>query len=101
MRTVTSIPQLPALLEEAQALQALWLKVSLGHFTHTDQFNTLRGCLVLLKTLPNDVPRGIEFPLEEQNLTAVTHRYVELADVEQFIFFFGCFFFQIPGALWR
>lgn len=26
-------PRLPALLEEAQALQALWLKVSLGHFS--------------------------------------------------------------------
>ena len=34
--------------------------------------------LALLKTLPNDVPRGIEFPLEGQDLVAVTRRYVEL-----------------------
>lgn len=33
--------------------------------------------LALLKTLPNDVPRGIEFP-EGQDLVAVTRRYVEL-----------------------
>ena len=162
-------PRLPALLEEAQALQALWLKVSLGHFSHTEQFNVLRewldnsgmelvvendqtacgrlkpmqrfneACqtqnlpisltfdmgnwlwvgdtpeqaaqklastvgyihvkaavahrdsyravppdaadprwLTLLKTLPGDVPRGIEFPLEGQDLAAVTRRYVEL-----------------------
>ncbi|MBP5854385.1 sugar phosphate isomerase/epimerase [Citrobacter sp. AN-PRR1] len=162
-------PRLPQLLEEAQALQALWLKVSLGHFSHTEQFDNLRewldnsgmelvvendqtacgrlqpmqrfneACqtqnlpisltfdmgnwlwvgdspeqaaqnlaptvgyihvkaavthrdsyravppdeadsrwLALLKTLPNDVPRGIEFPLEGQDLTAVTRHYVEL-----------------------
>lgn len=161
-------PRLPQLLEEAQALQALWLKVSLGHFSHTEQFDDLRewldnsgmelvvendqtacgrlqpmqrfneacqtqslpisltfdmgNCcglatpeqaaqnlaptvgyihvkaavthrdsyravppdeadsrwLALLKTLPNDVPRGIEFPLEGQDLTAVTRHYVEL-----------------------
>ena len=162
-------PRLPELLEEAQALQALWLKVSLGHFSHTEQFDVLRqwldnsgmelvvendqtdcgrlqpmqrfneACqmqnlpisltfdmgnwlwvgdspeqaaqnlastvgyihvkaavahrdsyravppdeadprwLALLKTLPNDVPRGIEFPLEGQDLTAVTRHYVEL-----------------------
>ena len=34
--------------------------------------------LTLLKTLPGDVPRGIEFPLEGQDLAAVTRRYVEL-----------------------
>ena len=34
--------------------------------------------LALLKTLPGDVPRGIEFPLEGQDLTAVTRHYVEL-----------------------
>ena len=162
-------PRLPELLEEAQALQALWLKVSLGHFSHTEQFDVLRqwldnsgmelvvendqtdcgrlqpmqrfneACqaqnlpisltfdmgnwlwvgdspeqaaqklastigyihvkaavahrdsyravppdaaeprwLALLKTLPDDVPRGIEFPLEGQDLTAVTRHYVEL-----------------------
>ncbi|WP_213134254.1 sugar phosphate isomerase/epimerase family protein [Citrobacter sp. FP75] len=162
-------PRLPALLQEAQALQALWLKVSLGHFSHSKQFDTLRewldnsgmelvvendqtpcgrlqpmlrfrdACqtqdlpisltfdmgnwlwvgdspedaaqqlasavgyihvkaatphhdsyravppdaadsrwLALLNTLPNDVPRGIEFPLEGQDLTAVTRHYVEL-----------------------
>lgn len=38
-------PRLPTLLEEAQALQALWLKVSLGHFSHTEQFNVLREWL--------------------------------------------------------
>jgi len=31
-----------------------------------------------LDTLPADVPRGIEFPLEGQDLAAVTRRYVEL-----------------------
>lgn len=162
-------PRLPALLEEAQALQALWLKVSLGHFSHTEQFNVLRewldnsgmalvvendqtscgrlkpmqrfneACqtqnlpisltfdmgnwlwvgdvpeeaaqqlgssvgyihvkaatshrdsyravppdhaeprwLALLDTLPADVPRGIEFPLEGQDLAAVTRHYVAL-----------------------
>lgn len=162
-------PLLPQLLQEAQDLQALWLKVSLGHFSHTGQFDVLRewldnsgmelvvendqtscgrlqpmqrfneACqmqnlpisltfdmgnwlwvgdspeqaaqklastvgyihvkaavthhdsyraippdeadprwLTLLKTLPNDVPRGIEFPLEGQDLTAVTRHYVEL-----------------------
>jgi sugar phosphate isomerase/epimerase len=30
----------------------------------------------LLRTLPNDVPRGIEFPLEGDDLLAVTRRYV-------------------------
>ncbi|POT55575.1 xylose isomerase [Citrobacter amalonaticus] len=38
-------PQLPELLHEAQTLRALWLKVSLGHFTHTEQFNTLHNWL--------------------------------------------------------
>ena len=38
-------PHLPALLQEAQTLQALWLKVSLGHFSHTQQFDTLREWL--------------------------------------------------------
>ena len=32
----------------------------------------------LLKSLPQDVPRGIEFPLEGDDLTAVTRHYVEL-----------------------
>ena len=162
-------PRLPALLEEAQALQALWLKVSLGHFSHTEQFNVLRewldnsgmelvvendqtacgrlkpmqrfneACqtqnlpisltfdmgnwlwvgdspeeaarhlapavsyihvkaavphkdnfravapdradarwLDLLGQLPADAPRGIEFPLEGTDLTAVTRHYVNL-----------------------
>lgn len=30
----------------------------------------------LLRILPNDVPRGIEFPLEGEDLVAVTRRYV-------------------------
>lgn len=38
-------PQLPALLQEAKTLNALWLKVSLGHFTNTLQFTTLRDWL--------------------------------------------------------
>jgi sugar phosphate isomerase/epimerase len=162
-------PRLPELLEEAQALQALWLKVSLGHFSHTEQFNVLRqwldnsgmalvvendqtdcgqlapmqrfqaACremalpvtltfdmgnwlwvgdspeeaarhlapavsyihvkaavphkdnfravapdradarwLDLLGQLPADAPRGIEFPLEGADLTAVTRHYVNL-----------------------
>lgn len=32
----------------------------------------------LLKSLPQDVPRGIEFPLEGDDLTAVTRHYVAL-----------------------
>ncbi|HAU4330622.1 sugar phosphate isomerase/epimerase [Citrobacter freundii] len=162
-------PRIPSLLQEAQVLQALWLKVSLGHFSHTDQFDTLRNWLdtsgmelvvendqtpcgrlqpmqrfneacqtlnlpvtltfdmgnwlwvgdtpeeaaqqlasavgyihvkaatphhdsyravppdeadsrwmTLLNKLPTDVPRGIEFPLEGQNLAAVTRHYVDL-----------------------
>ncbi|MEG0800873.1 MAG: sugar phosphate isomerase/epimerase [Citrobacter sp.] len=162
-------PRLPELLLEAQALQALWLKVSLGHFSHSGQFDVLRewldnsgmelvvendqtpcgrlqlmqgfneACqtqnlpisltfdmgnwlwvgdspeeaaqhlapavgyihvkataphrdsyravppdqaeprwLALLDKLPADVPRGIEFPLEGQDLTAVTRHYVDL-----------------------
>ncbi len=38
-------PQLPALLQEAATLRALWLKVSLGHFRHTESFDTLRDWL--------------------------------------------------------
>lgn len=162
-------PQLPVLLQEAQTLRALWLKVSLGHFVNTEQFDTLRdwldtsgmalvvendqtacgrlepmqrfnaACqqhalpvqltfdmgnwlwvgdspedaarqlassvgyvhvkaatdhhdsyraippdeaeprwLALLNRLPTDVPRGIEFPLEGTDLTAVTRHYVDL-----------------------
>ncbi|BDG82573.1 MULTISPECIES: sugar phosphate isomerase/epimerase family protein [Citrobacter] len=162
-------PHLPDLLQEARTLQALWLKVSLGHFERQDQLDTLRdwlessgmalvvendqtacgklrpmqrfnaacqvqnlpirltfdmgnwlwvgdspedaACylapavgyihvkaatphhdsfravapdnadprwLALLNALPVDVPRGIEFPLEGQDLTAVTRRYVDL-----------------------
>lgn len=162
-------PQLPVLLQEAQTLRALWLKVSLGHFVNTGQFDTLRdwldtssmalvvendqtacgrlepmqrfnaACqqhalpvqltfdmgnwlwvgdspedaarqlassvgyvhvkaatehhdsyraippdeaeprwLALLNRLPTDVPRGIEFPLEGADLTAVTRHYVDL-----------------------
>ena len=162
-------PRLPQLLEEAQALQALWLKVSLGHFSHTEQFDDLREWLDnsgmelvvendqtacgrlqpmqrfneacqtqnlpisltfdmgnwlwvgdspeeaarqlapavsyihvkaavphkaqfravapdqtdsrwrdLLNQLPADAPRGIEFPLEGTDLTAVTRHYVNL-----------------------
>lgn len=34
--------------------------------------------LELLKTLPAEAPRGIEFPLEGRDLTAVTRHYVDL-----------------------
>ena len=34
--------------------------------------------LDLLNQLPIDVPRGIEFPLEGADLTAVTRHYVDL-----------------------
>ena len=52
--------------------------------THRDSYRAVppdeadSRWLALLKTLPNDVPRGIEFPLEGQDLTAVTRHYVEL-----------------------
>lgn len=162
-------PELPALLQEARTLNALWLKVSLGHFQHKSALEMLRGWLAdsgmalvvendqtdcgqlapmqrfkaacrvldlpvtltfdmanwlwvgespeeaarqlapavsyihvkaaiahhyhyraiapdqadgrwaeLLNQLPADVPRGIEFPLEGRDLTAVTRRYVNL-----------------------
>ncbi|WP_312690055.1 sugar phosphate isomerase/epimerase [Kosakonia sp.] len=160
-------PRLPQLLAEAQTLNALWLKVSLGHFRHSAELETLRewlanstvglvvendqtecgrlapmlrfkaAChtlalpvtltfdtgnwlwvgdspeeaarqlapavsyihvkaaiahgdryravppdladprwLTLLDNLPADAPRGIEFPLEGDDLAAVTRRYV-------------------------
>jgi hypothetical protein len=34
--------------------------------------------LALLNQLPPDAPRGIEFPLEGDDLTAVTRHYVNL-----------------------
>ena len=162
-------PRLPALLREAQTLNALWLKLSLGHFTHNNELESLRrilqesgmalvvendqtdcgqlapmqrfkaSCrvnqlpvtltfdmgnwlwvgdspeeaarhlapavsyihvkaaephhahfravppdeaparwLALLDNLPADAPRGIEFPLEGADLTAVTRHYVNL-----------------------
>lgn len=37
----------------------------------------------LLARLPQDVPRGIEFPLQGDNLAAVTSHYVELLRAEQ------------------
>lgn len=162
-------PRLPSLLDEARVLKALWLKVSLGHFSDDAALLTLRewlgagdvrlvvendqtecgklapmlrfknACqaltlpisltfdsgnwlwvgdspeeaaqqlasavgyihvkaavphhasfravppdsvdsrwLDLLARLPADVPRGIEFPLQGEDLTAVTHHYVNL-----------------------
>jgi len=162
-------PRLPALLEEARTLKALWLKLSLGHFHDEAVLSALRdklatggvrlvvendqtecgklapmlqfknACrahdlpvtltfdtgnwlwvgdspqdaarqlasavgyihvkaavphqasyravppdradsrwLTLLESLPADAPRGIEFPLEGDDLTAVTHHYVTL-----------------------
>lgn len=162
-------PHLPALLEEARTLKALWLKVSLGHYQRKEVLETLRvwldesgmplvvendqtecgqlapmqrfkaACavlalpvtltfdtgnwvwvgespeeaahhlapavsyihvkaaephrehfraiapdkaderwLALLSQLPPDAPRGIEFPLEGDDLTAVTRHYVDL-----------------------
>ncbi|MCF6687324.1 sugar phosphate isomerase/epimerase family protein [Raoultella terrigena] len=38
-------PNLAALLQEAQTLNALWLKLSLGHFIHNHQLETLRSTL--------------------------------------------------------
>ncbi|CAM3392474.1 sugar phosphate isomerase/epimerase family protein [Klebsiella variicola] len=38
-------PALPALLAEAQTLNALWLKLSLGHFLHNQQLDELRDIL--------------------------------------------------------
>ncbi|MGE0972796.1 sugar phosphate isomerase/epimerase family protein [Klebsiella sp. WOUb02] len=38
-------PNLAALLQEAQTLNALWLKLSLGHFIHNNQLETLRHTL--------------------------------------------------------
>ena len=38
-------PQLAALLQEAQTLNALWLKLSLGHFSHHNELETLRDIL--------------------------------------------------------
>ncbi|MDU4655554.1 MAG: sugar phosphate isomerase/epimerase [Klebsiella oxytoca] len=162
-------PRLSDFLQEAQTLNALWLKLSLGHFSHHDDLEALReilqesgmalvvendqtdcgqlapmqrfkaACrvnqlpitltfdmgnwlwvgdspeeaarhlapavsyihvkaaephhsqfravppdeasarwLALLNNLPDDAPRGIEFPLTGHDLTAVTRRYVKL-----------------------
>ena len=162
-------PRIGALLQEAQALNALWLKLSLGHFSHSAALEPLRAILAssgmalvvendqtdcgqlapmqrfkaacqvlklpvtltfdmgnwlwvgdspeeaahllapavsyihvkaaephhhhyravppdnaparwlaLLNDLPADAPRGIEFPLEGRDLTAVTRHYVNL-----------------------
>ncbi|ELN2738392.1 sugar phosphate isomerase/epimerase family protein [Pluralibacter gergoviae] len=161
-------PRLPALLQEANVLNAMWLKLSLGHFTHKAALAPLRAILAdsgialtiendqtengrlapmqrfkaavkvlslpvaltfdmgnwlwvdespeeaarmlapgvgyihvkaaapghhhwravppdsdprwaaLLNQLPADAPRGIEFPLEGRDLTAVTRHYVNL-----------------------
>lgn len=161
-------PRLPALLQEAHMLNAAWLKLSLGHFTHKTALAPLRAVLAdspaaltiendqtlcgrlapmqrfqaavrvlnlpialtfdmgnwlwvdespeeaarmlapavgyihvkaaqpghhhwravppdsdprwaaLLDRLPADAPRGIEFPLEGRDLTAVTRHYVNL-----------------------
>ena len=38
-------PRLPALLQEAQTLNALWLKLSLGHFSHHRDLDRLRHTL--------------------------------------------------------
>ncbi len=38
-------PHLPTLLAEAQTLNALWLKLSLGHFRHNQQLDELRHIL--------------------------------------------------------
>ncbi|MBM0887608.1 sugar phosphate isomerase/epimerase, partial [Escherichia coli] len=38
-------PDLPTLLAEAQTLNALWLKLSLGHFLHNQQLDELRDIL--------------------------------------------------------
>jgi len=38
-------PRLPALLREAQTLNALWLKLSLGHFIHNNELESLRRIL--------------------------------------------------------
>ena len=45
MRDGTLNPHLPELLNEAKTLRALWLKVSLGHFSDTTAFNRLRDWL--------------------------------------------------------
>ncbi len=146
-------PMLPRYLAEAATLNALWLKVSLGHFSDKQQLDALRALLdetgmtlvvendqtrcgqlapmqrfkaacrvmnlpvtltfdmgnwlwvgespeeavphqqqyravppdndsarwqALLDQLPADAPRGIEFPLEGPDLTAVTRHYVNL-----------------------
>lgn len=38
-------PRLPGFLQEAQTLNALWLKLSLGHFRHHNDLETLRDIL--------------------------------------------------------
>lgn len=39
-------PDLPRYLQEASALNALWLKVSLGHFSNNQPLETLRTLLI-------------------------------------------------------
>jgi len=111
-------PDLPRYLQEASALNALWLKVSLGHFSNNQPLETLRTLLIergMTLVVENDQtncgrlapmqrfeavcrcagprqcslagtigpvadrgPRGVEFPLEGDDLNAVTRHYVNL-----------------------
>ena len=71
-----------------EAAQQLAPAVSYIHVkaaaTHRDSYRAIPPdeadprWLELLNTLPIDVPRGIEFPLEGADLTAVTRCYVDL-----------------------
>lgn len=64
-------PQLPALLQEAQTLHARWLKVSLGHFQHSEPFAILRDWLVssgMTLVVENDqTPCGRLEPMQRFN----------------------------------
>ncbi|WP_312626832.1 sugar phosphate isomerase/epimerase [Scandinavium sp.] len=68
-------PRLPALLDEAHALNALWLKLSLGHFRKTDELTSLRTLLA-----ESPVPLVIENDQSEYGRLAPMQRFLAAID---------------------
>jgi len=69
-------PHLPALLDEAHALNALWLKLSLGHFRKTAELASLRTLLA-----ESPVPLVIENDQSECGRLAPMQRFLAAVDV--------------------
>jgi len=65
----------------APAVSYIHVKAAVAHnaqFRAVAPDNADARWLALLDRLPSDAPRGIEFPLEGADLTAVTRHYVNL-----------------------